>query len=70
MSTLRPADSAATTTFLASYQAKEWEPFGHEFSGVVEKVGKLVTNVNVGDTVCIETATFDPLLDCSRNGRP
>ena len=32
---------------LASYQAKEWEPFGHEFSGVVEKVGKLVTNVKV-----------------------
>lgn len=55
---------------LASYQATEWEPFGHEFSGVVEKVGKLVTNVKVGDKVCIETATFDPLLDCSRNGRP
>lgn len=55
---------------LASYQAKDWEPFGHEFSGIVEKVGKLVTNVKVGDKVCIETATFDPLLDCSRNGRP
>lgn len=55
---------------LASYQAKDWEPFGHEFSGIVEKVGKLVTNVKVGDRVCVETATFDPLLDCSRNGRP
>lgn len=54
---------------LASYQATDWEPFGHEFSGVVEKVGRLVTNVKVGDAVCIETATFDPLLDCSRNGR-
>lgn len=55
---------------LASYHAKEWEPFGHEFSGVVSKVGSRVTNVKVGDAVCIETATFDPLCECSRNGRP
>ena len=34
---------------LASYQAKEWEPFGHEFSGVVEKVGKDVTDFKAGD---------------------
>ena len=55
---------------LANYQAKEWEPFGHEFSGVVSEVGNAVKNVKVGDFVCIETATFDPLCDCARNGRP
>lgn len=55
---------------LANYQAKDWEPFGHEFSGVVSEVGKGVVNVKVGDQVCVETATFDPLCDCARNGRP
>lgn len=54
---------------LASYHAKVWEPFGHEFSGIVTKIGSRVTNVRVGDQVCIETATFDPLCECSRNGR-
>jgi threonine 3-dehydrogenase len=29
--------------------------FGHEFSGIVEKVGSSVTNVNVGDHVSAET---------------
>lgn len=55
---------------LASYHAKEWEPFGHEFAGVVSKVGARVTNVAVGDRVCVETSTFDPLCDVARNGRP
>lgn len=55
---------------LASYHAKEWEPFGHEFAGVVSKVGARVTNVKVGDSVCIETSTFDSLGDHARNGRP
>ena len=55
---------------LANYQAEDWEPFGHEFSGIVSEVGKLVKNVKVGDHVCVETATFDPLCDCARNGRP
>lgn len=53
---------------LAKYAATEWEPFGHEFSGVVEKVGKNVTNVAKGDKIVAETSTFDPLADCSRNG--
>lgn len=55
---------------LASYHAKEWEPFGHEFAGVVSRVGAGVTNLKVGDKVCIETSTFDPLCECARNGRP
>ena len=55
---------------MASYGAKDWEPFGHEFSGVVEQIGSQVTNVKVGDQVVIETSTFDPLSDFSRNGHP
>ena len=55
---------------LASYYAVEWEPFGHEFSGVVVQVGSRVRGLAVGDKVCIETNMFDPLSDCARNGRP
>lgn len=55
---------------LATYHAKEWEPFGHEFSGIVTKVGARVRGLAVGDKVCIETNMFDPLSDCARNGRP
>ncbi|MBR2572091.1 MAG: zinc-binding dehydrogenase [Clostridia bacterium] len=55
---------------LASYHAKEWEPFGHEFAGVVSKVGGRVRGLVPGDKVCIETNMFDPLSDCARNGRP
>lgn len=55
---------------LAGYAAEDWEPFGHEFSGVVEKTGHGVTNVKVGDRVVIETSTFDPLSEAALNGRP
>lgn len=55
---------------LASYAAKEWEPFGHEFSGTVVKAGNRVSNVAIGDNVVIETSTFDPLHPCSLNGHP
>ncbi len=55
---------------LARYAAKDWQPFGHEFSGVVEEIGADVTNVRVGDSVAIETSTFHFLSDEARNGRP
>ena len=55
---------------LARYAAKEWQPFGHEFSGVVEEIGADVTNVSVGDCVAIETSTFSFLGEEARNGRP
>jgi threonine 3-dehydrogenase len=31
---------------------------GHEFAGVISKVGKLVTGLNVGDRVCVEGHLF------------
>ena len=55
---------------LASYAAMEWEPFGHEMSGIVTKVGAAVTNVKIGEHVALETSTFDPFSEASLNGRP
>lgn len=53
----------------ASYAATEWTPFGHEISGIVEKIGENVTNVKVGDKVVVETSTFKPYSVAARNGR-
>lgn len=55
---------------LANYAAENWEPFGHEFSGIVTKTGADVTNVKIGDRVTIETSTFNPFSEASLNGRP
>lgn len=54
---------------MAAYGAKDWEPFGHEISGVVEKTGALVRNVQEGDKVVLESGTYDRFSDNSRNGR-
>lgn len=54
---------------MASYGAKEFVQFGHEISGVVEQVGRLVKNVTVGDQVVFESGTFDRFSDAARNGR-
>ena len=55
---------------LAAYKAEEWEPFGHEFTGIVEQVGANVTNVKPGDRVVIATSTFNWLSDEAQNGHP
>lgn len=55
---------------LASYHAEDWEPFGHEFAGIIEEIGSDVTHLKVGDSVVIETSTFDPLSYVSQGGRP
>jgi L-iditol 2-dehydrogenase len=54
---------------MAAYAAEDWQPFGHEVSGVVEKTGADVRNVSVGDTVVLESGTFDRFSSASRNGR-
>lgn len=55
---------------LAAYAAEDWQPFGHEFAGVVEKTGSNVTNVKPGDRVVIETSIFDQYADVTLNGHP
>lgn len=41
---------------------------GHEFSGVVAEVGSAVTNVKVGDHVCIDPNCYCGTCDFCRNG--
>lgn len=54
---------------MARYGATETQQFGHEVSGVVSRIGRLVKNVKVGDRVVLESGTFDRFSDNSRNGR-
>ena len=55
---------------MAGYAAADWEPFGHEFAGVVAELGPGVTHLQVGDRVVVETSIFDQLSDEARNGHP
>lgn len=55
---------------LADYAADDWQPFGHEFSGVVEQAAPDVKNVRVGDRVVIETSIFDQFAAETLNGHP
>jgi len=54
---------------LAQAGTDEWSCFGHEIAGVVEKAGRLVKNVAVGDKVVLESGSFDRFSDYARNGR-
>lgn len=54
---------------MAAMGAEDWQPFGHEVSGVVVEVGGYVKNVSKGDSVVLESGTFDRFSDNSRNGR-
>jgi len=49
--------------------AVDWEPAGHEIAGIVERVGARVANTAIGDTVTLETGTYDRFSENSRNGR-
>jgi L-iditol 2-dehydrogenase len=53
----------------AAGEATDWQPFGHEISGVVVNAGRGVQNVKVGDKVVLESGTFDRFCDKCRNGR-
>jgi len=55
---------------VASTEAKDWKPFGHEISGTVEKTGKKVEHVKPGDKVVLETGTYDRFSKAARNGQP
>lgn len=50
--------------------AREFSPFGHEFSGVVEQVGASVQNVAPGDRVTVESSSFCGNCAMCRNGHP
>jgi threonine dehydrogenase-like Zn-dependent dehydrogenase len=50
-------------------EAREWQSFGHEISGIVEKVGKNTTNVQVGQKVVVESGSFCGECSNCRNAR-
>ena len=50
--------------------AQDFRPFGHEFSGIVEKVGAEVKNVAPGDHVTVESSSLCGTCDMCRNGHP
>lgn len=58
-----------TDMHIAKYQAKDWESFGHEISGVVLETGKNVTTCKKGDKVVVESSSFCHTCDICRNGR-
>ncbi|MFC5402146.1 zinc-dependent alcohol dehydrogenase [Cohnella soli] len=47
----------------------EWQPFGHEIAGVIEKLGTDCEGLSVGDTVVLESAGFCGRCDLCRSGR-
>lgn len=55
---------------VAKSEAKNWKPFGHEITGIVEKTGTKVNHVKTGDKVVLETGTYDRFSDAARNGQP
>jgi L-iditol 2-dehydrogenase len=55
---------------VATSEAKDWKPFGHEISGIVKKTGIKVNHVNPGDKVVLETGTYDRFSNAARNGQP
>ena len=48
--------------------SKEFRPFGHELSGIVEEVGPFVSNVKPGDRVAVESSSFCGTCPACRNG--
>ena len=58
-----------TDLHIARTEAKDFQPFGHEIAGIVEKAGGKVTEVKVGDSVLIESGSYCGVCEICRNGR-
>ena len=54
----------------SAYTNKDFHPFGHEMSGIVEAVGVTVKNVSIGDRVAVESSSFCGNCPACRNGHP
>jgi L-iditol 2-dehydrogenase len=57
------------TDLSAAEKTKEWEPFGHEIAGVIEKVGPGVSHLSPGQKAVLETSSFCGHCEQCRNGR-
>ncbi|MCD9026172.1 zinc-dependent alcohol dehydrogenase [Cohnella silvisoli] len=47
----------------------DWQPFGHEIAGVIERLGSQCDGLHVGDTVVLESSGFCGRCDSCRDGR-
>lgn len=55
--------------FAAESKAKEWQSFGHEVAGVIEKLGPGCDGLQVGQKVVLESSSFCGQCEVCRNGR-
>lgn len=53
----------------AGKDAADWQPFGHEIAGIVEKTGEGVKGIKPGDTVVLESSSFCGKCELCRSGR-
>ena len=58
-----------TDLHMAGTEAKEWQSFGHEITGIVEEVGSNVMGIKVNDHVLLESGSFCRECATCRNGR-
>lgn len=58
-----------TDLHTSSWEAKDWSPFGHEITGIVEKTGINVTHVKPGDRVALESGSFCGVCSACHDGR-
>jgi L-iditol 2-dehydrogenase len=58
-----------TDMHIASTEATDWQGIGHEIAGIVVAVGADVPNVREGDSVVVESGSYNRYSDISRDGR-
>lgn len=66
---IKASGICGTDLHTARTEAKDWQSFGHEIVGIVEKVGSNVENVKVGQSVLVESGSFCGTCEDCRNGR-
>ncbi|MDD4328018.1 MAG: medium chain dehydrogenase/reductase family protein [Eubacteriales bacterium] len=54
---------------LSAGGTEDWQPFGHEVSGLVVEKGRLADNVQIGEKVVLQSGTFDRYSEHVLNGR-
>lgn len=58
-----------TDMHYAHSEAKDWISFGHEVAGVVVALSSDIKHAKEGDRVVLESGSFNPFSDVSKNGR-
>lgn len=58
-----------TDMHIVSTEATKWQSLGHEVAGIVVAKGRDVPNVKEGDSVVLESGSYNPFSNISRDGR-